>query len=84
MSHDPEGDQINGMSSVQAVNAGRTRCKGSSNVEIVVQDTTLRLWVIVIDHVVGRIDVVMGMDAINCLGGVSVGEDMVSFGGAGA
>lgn len=51
---------------------------GSGEAEMVVRGTTMRLQVIVIDHVVGGIDIVMGMDAINRPGGVS-GGDTVSF-----
>lgn len=39
---------------------------------------------IVIDHVVDRTNVVMGMNAINSFGNVSVGGDVVSFGASGA
>lgn len=48
---------------------------------MVMQHTTLSLWVIVIIHVEDGIDQVMGLDVIYHLGGVIVSGDMVSYSG---
>lgn len=42
------------------VNGCKIGCKGSSDEEIEVQGTALKLWSIVIDQVVDGIDVVIG------------------------
>lgn len=59
-----------GMSSVPAANISKIECKFNGDMELVVCGTVLRPWVIVADHLLDWIDVVMGMDVIDCLGGM--------------
>lgn len=76
--------ECKGMNSVKAVDGSKIGCKGSSQEEMAVRGKTLRLRIIVIGQIVNRIDVVMGMDAINSLDRVNVSGHTVSFGGAGS
>lgn len=56
-----------GTSSDWVVDGRGIKCKDNSDEEIVVRGTTLRLRATVINHVVDGIEVVMGMDVIECL-----------------
>lgn len=64
-------------SSAQVVDGSKIECKGSSDMKLAV----LRLQVIVINHVVDGTAMVMGMDVMGHFGGVSVGGDIILFGG---
>lgn len=67
------------MSSVSAVDGTEVESRGSSDVEMVVQGIRLRLYAIVIDYIVDKIDMVMGLDAFVRLGGVTLNEAGVTF-----
>lgn len=73
-----------GLSSVWVADGSEIGCKGSGNMKIAVWHTTLRLQVIAVDRAGDGIFKVMGMNAINCFGSVSVGGDVVSFCSAGS
>lgn len=54
--------------------------KGTTNVELVVDGEKVATKATVVDHLVGSVDVVIGMDVIRKLGGVTVGHSKVEFG----
>jgi len=60
---------------------GRTvECKGTAQIEMEVDGEKVSTRATVIDHIVGGIDVLIGMDVIRQLGGVSVGQHKIQFG----
>ena len=63
-----------------AVDGREVRCRGSAHAEIVVGRNMVRQEVVVMDWMVGGIDVVIGMDIISKLGGVKVSGKVVQFG----
>lgn len=76
-------EEWRGVSSVRAVDGTEAEDRGSSGMEMVSRGMQLKLHVIVIDRVVDKIDVVMGMDDIVHLGGVMVSEADIVFGDVG-
>lgn len=76
----PMGTKIaKGKNSVREVDGSETERKGSSDMALVMRGTRQNLRVILIDHVVNGSDVVIRVDSIYCLGGVSVGGTVVLF-----
>ena len=65
-----------------SVDGGEIKCEGTRNIELTVQGVRLRLRVMVLRKVLDGIDVVMGMDAISQLGGVTIadGREPITFG----
>lgn len=55
-------------------------CCGEADAEIVVRNMPLRLRVIVLDRLISGIDVVLGLDAIDRLGGAIIAKGQVKFG----
>ena len=56
------------------------KCKGVAEASLNVAGIDLNSLFTVVDHIVGNVDVVLGMDVIEQLGGVLVGGDRVQFG----
>ena len=75
-------DTCEGASSLVAFDGREVECRGRSRVELKVAGVALSVRVIVADNILSGIDVVMGMDVIVRLGGVTVGEGAVAFGRA--
>lgn len=69
-----------GETAMMAFDGREVRCRGTSEVELVVGDETLVQRVTVVEKIVGNVDLVLGMDVIKRLGGVSVGNNQVQFG----
>ena len=65
---------------VVAFDGRRVRCRGKSSVYIMVGHHKLFLSAIVVDNMLDGIDVVLGMDAITELGGVTVSGGSIEFG----
>ena len=60
---------------------GRTVCcGGTAQIELEVDGEKVSTTATVSDHIVGDIDVLIGMDVITKLGGVSVGQSKIQFG----
>lgn len=57
------------------------KCNGTSIVRLMVRGMSLTIQAIVINKIVTGVDVVLGMDAIARLGGVTVHRNSVRFGG---
>lgn len=66
--------------SVLAVDGRKVQCLGYKNVNLRVGGATVHVSVRVIDELVGGVDVILGMDVIDKLGGVTVIQDRVKFG----
>ena len=63
-----------------AFDGREVKCKGSAHAEMSVGEETVSQEVMVMDWIVGGIDVVIGMDTISRLDGVKVQETLVQFG----
>lgn len=74
-------DTCNGTSSITAVDGREVKCNGTSIVRLMVRGMSLTIQAIVINKIVTGVDVVLGMDAIARLGGVTVYRNSVRFGG---
>ena len=64
--------------SVAVVGGGVVRCP-SSRVELEVSGTILTVDVLAMDRLVPAVDVLLGMDVINRLGGVSIADGQITF-----
>ena len=69
-----------GTSVIVAFDGRKVDCKGTSDVELHVSGRSVRVRAVVADKVIDGIGVVMGMDVIGQLGGVTVNEHGISFG----
>ena len=65
---------------VKAFNGSQIMCRGTGEVEIVVDGVSVVVVAVVSDQLVDGIDVVLGIDVIDELGGVTVGRGLVYFG----
>ena len=63
-----------------AFDNSKVRCSGIAHVEVGVGNMSVRQEVLVMDKIVGEIDMVIGMDVIERLGGVKVSGRQVQFG----
>ena len=70
-----------GESYIMAFDGTCVKCAGSRLINVLVGDRSLRVDAVVVDGIVGDVDVVLGMDVITELGGVTVGSEGVRFGG---
>lgn len=73
----------NGESNMVAFDGHSVKCRGVSTVPLVVAGVRFLMTMTVVDEIVGGIDAVIGMDAIQRLGGVIVQGDRVQFGNVG-
>ena len=69
-----------GESTMVAIDGHVVRCKGVSEVSLDIGNDHVVTTVTVVDKIVGDVDVVLGMDVIQQLGGVLVSGDRVQFG----
>lgn len=67
----------NGASNIRAVDGRDVKCCGETNAEIIVRNIPLRLRVIELDTFVAGIEVILGLDTINRLGGVTIAKGEV-------
>ena len=72
-------ENVGGVSVIVAFDGRKVRCKGSSTVELCVHGSCVQAVVAVADEIVEGIGVVMGMDVIRKLGGVTVNDYGVFF-----
>jgi len=68
-----------GRSSVVAVDGSRVHCLGQAMVSLVVVGKTLRVGCIVTERLLDDVDMILGMDVIERLGGVIVRGRKVRF-----
>ena len=69
-----------GVNYMVAFDGSQVRCQGRRTVQIVVRGEQITVDAVVADHVLGGVDVVMGLDAIDSMGGVTVINGTVEFG----
>ena len=55
-------------------------CRGNSNVDLTIGGEKITTTMTVVDKIVGNVDVVLGMDIIKRLGGVTVSDGTIQFG----
>ena len=65
---------------MSAFDGRKVRCGGERPMNLEVRGTPVEVSAVAIEHLVGDLDVVLGMDAIEQLGGVMVRNDGVDFG----
>ena len=65
---------------VKAVDGRDIKCKGAQEVEIKVRGLRVKVEVILMNCIIDGIDVIIGMDVINEMGGVTIKEAEVKFG----
>ena len=65
-----------------AFDGREVKCKGECWIELVVDGMHLKVEAIVVDEIVNGVDVVMGMDVIKRLGGVTISKGTVRFSGS--
>ena len=70
-------DNCSGTCSLVAFDGREVQCKGTSTIEFGVRGVQMRIRVIVASNIVNGIDVVMGMDVIGQLGGVTTNNNKV-------
>ena len=73
------GERV-GESWMSVFDGRKVRCGGERPVNLEVRGTPVEVSAVAIEHLVGDLDVVLGMDAIEQLGGVMVRNDGVNFG----
>lgn len=73
-----------GACTIKTVDGRDAKCLGETTAEVTVQGVIIMLRALVLDHLVGGVDVVLGMKAINQLGGATLREGQVTFGRLGA
>lgn len=73
-------DDWTGEVHTKAVDGRTVKCKGTAQVELEIAGEYVEAKAIVVDDMVGTIDVVIGMDIIEKLGGLTVGNKTVQFG----
>lgn len=73
-------DHYEGETCMTAFDGRRVKCRGATWIDLVVGGSPLKAYAIVLDNIVNDIDLVLGMDIINRLGGVSVSGTTVQFG----
>ena len=67
-------------STVKAVDGRDIKCKGAWQVEIKVCGIRVKVEAILMNHIIDGIDVIIGMDVINEMGGVTIKKAEVKFG----
>ena len=73
------GERV-GESWMSAFDGRKVRCGGERPMNLEVRRTPVEVSAVAIEHLVGDLDVVLGMDAIEQLGGVMVKNNGVDFG----
>ena len=67
-------------SNVRAVDGRKVRCCGETVTKIVVRNIPLQVRVIVLEKLVTGIEVILGLDVIDRLGGATIAQGQVWFG----
>ena len=80
MVHERLTDSVSGEAIVSAFDGREVRCKGSSEVGMVVAGESMKREVTVVSDMVEGVDLVLGMDIIEVLGGVKIWGNKVQFG----
>ena len=80
MVHERFAGGVSGEAMVSAFDGRKVRCKGASKVEMVVAGDKMEREVTVVSEMVDGVDLVLGMDVIEALGGVKVWGNRVQFG----
>ncbi len=70
---------VKGQCSVIAVDGSKVRCRGEADVPILVDGTMLSIKCVVADRLLAGVNVILGMDAIDALGGVTIKSGKVDF-----
>ena len=65
---------------VKAVDGRDIKCKGARQVEIKVRGVRVKVEAILMNRIIAGIDVIIGMDIINEMGGVTIKKAEVKFG----
>ena len=65
---------------VKAVNGRDIKCKRARQVEIKVRGVRVKVEAILMNHIIDGIDIIIGTDIINEMGGVTIKEAEVKFG----
>ena len=69
-----------GASNVRAVDGREVKCCGETVAKIVVRNIPLQVRVIVLEKLVTGIDVILGLDVIDRLGGATIAKGQMKFG----
>ena len=64
---------------VKAVDGRDIKCKGARQVEIKIRGVLVKVEAILMNRIIDRIDVIIGMDVINEMGGVTIKKAEVKF-----
>ena len=76
-----QGAVVDG-TSVLAFDGREVKCYGYDDIRLVIGEKTVRVRVRVTEALVGGVDVIVGMDVIEELGGVTLADGKVMFGDA--
>ena len=71
---------VKGEAVVSAFDGREVKCKGTARVKVQVAEKQMERDVTVVSQMVNGVDIVLGMDVIEALGGVRVWKDKVQFG----
>ena len=69
-----------GKSSTIAFDGSTVQCLGQSRVKVLVDGESVEATVMVVKNVVANFEIVIGMDVIRMLGGVTVADGTIKFG----
>ena len=72
--------EVRGEARVSAFDGREVRCRGTGEVELEIEGERMKREVTVVAQMVDGVDVVLGMDVIDSLGGVKVWHNKVQFG----
>ena len=78
MQHNP-GNSLVGETLIKAVDGRAVTCRGSTTVTLSVEEVQFNIRVLVLERIIDDIDVILGMDAIDELGGVMVAGNDIQF-----
>ena len=67
-------------SKIVAFDGREVNCKGKAAIEVKVGDEVIDVDVIIVEDMLNGVDLVLGLDAIQKLGGVTVSDGVVKFG----
>lgn len=68
-----------GKANLRALAGMEVRCRGEGRIQLTVKGSTMKVQSIVFDEVVNSVNVVLGMDVIVRLVGVTVGDKGLEF-----
>ena len=73
-------DYVGNVNYVTAFDGSAVRCTGNFNLVMVVSGVPIEINAIVVDNMMEGVDIILGLDAITRLGGVTVSGRQVTFG----